>query len=255
MKEYFKNILYKIWYWYISTVDKNAEVIFMNYGYSKDNHKIKLDKNDEKNRYSAQLYNLVATGINIKGKDILEVGCGRGGGLSYINQNLSPRLATGIDLNSKAIKFCNKHYSENNATFFQANAQELPFENETFNAVLNVESSHRYPQAELFFNEVYRVLKPGGYFLIADFRYSYNIEKLEIQLKNSKLQIEKKQNITANVLEALELATPDRELLIKKIVPGFLQDLARNFAATTGSATYNKFLTGKFIYKYYILKK
>ena len=34
MKEKLKSIFFKIWYWYVSTVDKNAEVIFMNYGYS-----------------------------------------------------------------------------------------------------------------------------------------------------------------------------------------------------------------------------
>ncbi len=255
MEDKLKNIFYKIWYWYLSTVDKNAEVIFMNYGYSDKNHKIKLDENDKKNRYSIQLYKLVATGADFKGKDILEVGCGRGGGLSYINRKLLPKLVAGIDLNSKAIKFCNKHYNENNARYFQANAQELPFEDETFDIVFNVESSHRYPQAELFFKEAYRVLKPGGYFLITDFRYSNNIEKLEHQLKNSKLLIQEKRDITANVIEALELASPDRELLIKKIVPRFLQDLARSFAATTGSPTYNKFLTGKFIYMNYILKK
>ena len=105
MKEKLKNAFFRIWYWYISTIDKNAEVIFMNYGYLKDNHKIKLDESDEKNRYSAQLYNLVATGADIKGKDILEVGCGRGGGLSYINRYLSPRSVTGVDLNKKAIEF------------------------------------------------------------------------------------------------------------------------------------------------------
>jgi hypothetical protein len=55
MKEKLKNVFYRIWYWYLSTIDKNAEVIFMNYGYSKNNHKIKLYENDEKNRYSAQL--------------------------------------------------------------------------------------------------------------------------------------------------------------------------------------------------------
>ena len=70
MKEVLKNILYKIWYWYLSTIDKNAEVVFMNYGYSDSNHKIKLDENDEKNRYSVQLYDLVATGVNIRKKVI-----------------------------------------------------------------------------------------------------------------------------------------------------------------------------------------
>ncbi len=108
MKEKLRNVFFKVWYWYISTVDKNAEVIFMNYGYSKNNHNIDLEKDDEKNRYSAQLYNLVATGVDIKEKDILEVGCGRGGGLSYIHRYLLPNSSTGVDLDKKAIEFCKK---------------------------------------------------------------------------------------------------------------------------------------------------
>jgi cyclopropane fatty-acyl-phospholipid synthase-like methyltransferase len=56
------------------------------------------------------MYHLVATGTEIKGKDILEVGCGRGGSLSYINRAFAPNSAIGIDLNKKAIKFCNKKY-------------------------------------------------------------------------------------------------------------------------------------------------
>ncbi len=255
MKEKIKSLFFKIWYWYISSVDKNAEVIFMNYGYSNEKEELKLNEKDKKNRYSIQLYNLVAKGVDITEKDLLEVGCGRGGGLSYINQNLLPKNVTGIDLNKKAIQFCNEFYKKTNSTFIQANAQKLPFEDNSFDIVLNVESSHRYPQPEVFFKEVYRVLKPEGYFLFADFRYDYEIEETELQLKKSGLQIEKKQDITQNVVEALKSATPDRELLIKKIVPKLLQNLAGQFAAIAGTPTYNKFLTRKFIYFNYILKK
>ncbi len=34
MKEKIRNVFYMIWYWYISTIDKNAEVVFMNFGFS-----------------------------------------------------------------------------------------------------------------------------------------------------------------------------------------------------------------------------
>ncbi len=127
MVDKLKNFLFRIWYWYLSTIDRNAQVIFMNYGYSNDKHKIKLDENDEKNRYSIQLYHLVATGIDIKGKDILEVGCGRGGGLSYINRYLEPGLVTGVDLSNKAIEFCKKYYANERIKFSQADAQNLNF--------------------------------------------------------------------------------------------------------------------------------
>jgi ubiquinone/menaquinone biosynthesis C-methylase UbiE len=255
MKEKLKNVFFRIWYWYVSTVDKNAEVIFMNYGYSKDNHKIKLDASDEKNRYSAQLYNLVATGTDIEGKDILEVGCGRGGGLSYIYRYLLPSSATGVDLNRKAIEFCKKYYSREDIKFLQSNAQDLNFPDNAFDVVINVESSHRYSKMDVFLDEVYRVLKPDGVFLFADFRQENELEQLNFQFKNSKFVLLINKTITANVLEALKLSTSERENLIHKIVPKILHGLGKNFAATEGTPTYNKFLTGKFEYVFYVLMK
>lgn len=255
MKEKLKNLFFKIWYWYVSTVDKNADVIFMNYGYSNEKNDLNLDEKHEKNRYSIQLYNFVATGVDIADKNLLEVGCGRGGGLSYINNNLLPANVTGVDLNKKAIQFCNNFYKEVNSTYLQANAQKLPFEDNSFNVILNIESSHRYPKEELFFNEVYRILKPGGYFLFADFRCNYELEELNLLLKETNLHIEKKQDITPNVVKALKLATPDRKILIKKIAPKLLHNLAEQFAAINGTPTYNKFSTREFIYFNYVLRK
>ncbi|MDO9580466.1 MAG: class I SAM-dependent methyltransferase [Bacteroidales bacterium] len=181
MKDKLKNVFFKFWYWYLSSIDKNAEVIFMNYGYSKNNHKIELKETDEKNRYSIQLYHLIATGVDIEGKDILEVGCGRGGGLSYIYRYLSPNFVTGVDLNRKAINFCNKKYSTERIKFLQANAQKLTFPKDSFDVVINIESSHRYSEIDLFLDEVYRVLKPSGFFLFTDFRDNIEIEKLNTQ--------------------------------------------------------------------------
>jgi len=255
MKDKLKNVFFKFWYWYLSSIDKNAEVIFMNFGYSKDNHKIELKETDEKDRYSIQLYHLVATGADIVGKDILEVGCGRGGGLSYIYRYLSPNFVTGVDLNRKAINFCNKKYSTERIKFLQANAQKLKFQNDSFDVVINIESSHRYSEIDLFLDEVYRVLKPSGFFLFTDFRDNIEIEKLNTQFGKSNFQLIRFENITNNVIEALTLTTPSREELIKKLLPTFLQNLGRNFAATKGSGTYNSFLTKKWEYVFYVLKK
>ncbi|MBT3382472.1 MAG: methyltransferase domain-containing protein [Prolixibacteraceae bacterium] len=255
MKEKLKNIFFKLWYWYLSLIDKNADIIFMNYGYSKDSYKIELEETDEKNRYSIQLYHLVATGVDIEGKDILEVGCGRGGGLSYINRYLKPNFATGVDLNKRAINFCNNNYSSERIKFLQANAQKLNFPTDSFDIVINIESSHRYSRIDLFTNEVYRILKPGGFFLFADFGDNREIEKLNTQFVKSNLKIVRCENITDNVIEALYLAEPAREKLIREILPKFLQNIGRNFAAMKGTSTNISFLTKQFEYVFYILKK
>src|ERR1035437_1648898 len=165
MTERIANVFFRLLYWYISKMDKKSDITFMNYGYSRENLDLMLEEKDRKNKYSAQLYHYVANHIDIKGKDILEVGCGRGGGLSYINRYLKPKTVTGVDLNSKAIEFCRKNYSGKNNTFIQGNAQLLKFESNSFDVVINVESSHRYNNMSKFLEEVHRVLKPGGYFL------------------------------------------------------------------------------------------
>jgi len=255
MKEIAKKVLFRIWYWYISTVDKKAQVTFMNYGYSKDNQEIDLEEQDEKNRYSAQLYNFVATGVDIKGKEILEVGCGRGGGLSFVKRYLSPKKATGLDINNKAIEFCKKQYTKDNIEFFQGNAQDLCFEDKAFDIVINVESSHRYPQVEKFLDEVYRVLKSGGYLLFTDFRNEKDIKLLNKQFKNSGFKIVKEELITSNVLEALKLSNIEREKLIQSLVPKFLHGLGKQFAATVGTPTFNKFNNKEFEYLSHILVK
>ncbi|MFA5045470.1 MAG: class I SAM-dependent methyltransferase [Paludibacter sp.] len=184
MTEFVSNVFFRMWYWYISKIDKKAEVIFMNYGYSKDNHEISLEEPDKINKYPVQLYDFVANSIDLKGKDLLEVGCGRGGGLSYINRYLKPKTATGIDLNNKAISFCQKNYKD--ITFMQGNAQLLKFENLSFDVVINVESSHRYAQIDKFLEEVHRVLRPGGHLIFTDFRLKHEIEKLDNQFVKAK---------------------------------------------------------------------
>jgi ubiquinone/menaquinone biosynthesis C-methylase UbiE len=255
MSKKITSAFFRVLYWYISKVDKNADITFMNYGYSNNGHEIHLEEKDKKNKYSAQLYNLVASDIELKGKNILEVGCGRGGGLSYIKRYLSPNKVTGVDLDKTAIKFCKKHYEDDGITFLQGNAELLEFENNSFDALLNVESSHRYSAMDKFLNEVHRVLKPEGHFLFADFRHKVELENLHKQLKNSNFKLLSYNKITSNVLEALNLSTSEREKLIPRVFPKFMHRIGKKFAATVGTPTYNKFASNEFEYFYFVLAK
>lgn len=90
----------------------------------------------------------------------------------------TPASAIGVDLNEKAVKFGNTHYKLNALTFEQGDAQNLHFGNESKDIVFNVESSHRYPKMKNFLDEVYRILKHGGYFLFTDFCYKNEMSEL-----------------------------------------------------------------------------
>jgi len=227
----------------------------MNYGYSDSTQSVKLDPEDETNRYSIQLYHHLVKAVKMNKKDILEIGCGRGGGLDYINRRFAPEMARGIDLDNKAVTFCNCNYPDNEISFLQGDAQNLGIENNSFDVIINVESSHRYPDMAAFLGEVTRILRPGGHFLFTDFRYDHEIAQLDDYLDTLGMTLIKREDITSRVVAALDLDDERKRSLVRKLVPGILQKTALNFAATIGSKTYNKFLSGKFVYYSYIFQK
>ena len=125
VKLIFREWLFRIWYWYVNKIDKNAEILFMNFGYYDENQVITLEQQDESNRYSIQLYHYLGSAINLINKDIVEIGCGRGGGLAYITRHFSPATTKGIDLDDQAIAFCNRHYALSGLSFVRGDAQKF----------------------------------------------------------------------------------------------------------------------------------
>lgn len=255
MKLQFRERLFRIWYWYVNRIDRNAEVLFMNFGYHDKDQELKLHPHQESDRYSIQLYHHLAAAVGIKNLDIVEIGCGRGGGLSYITTNFSPASAIGIDLDKNAISFCNRNYSIAGLSFLQGDAQKLALESNTCDVLINVESSHRYPDMPAFLREVTRILRPGGYFLFTDFRYDFEMAGLKKELELNGLLIEREMIINQEVVAALELDDKRKRALVKKLVPKFLHGIALNFAGTIGSETYNQFMSRKYIYFSYLLRK
>lgn len=255
MKINLRSLLFRGWYWYVNKIDKNGDILFMNYGYENPDEKIALEPQDETNRYSIQLYHRLANAVSLENKDIVEIGCGRGGGLEYITRRFSPAGALGIDLDKSAAQFGNKHYSIDKLRFMQGDAQELKLDNNSFDIVVNVESSHRYPEMRRFLTEVNRILRPGGYFLFTDFRYDYEISELQNDLDSIGFEILDKQEINKYVVASLDCDTPRRKQLVEKLAPKFLHKTALNFAGATGSETYNRFKNGEYVYFLYIFQK
>jgi hypothetical protein len=94
-----KLLAYRI-YQFLANRYRTREWTFMNYGYvpaDPVDDVPHLEKADELDRSSIALYNHVAGAVPLEGCDTLEVGCGRGGGSSFIARYLRPRTMTGVD--------------------------------------------------------------------------------------------------------------------------------------------------------------
>lgn len=255
MKLNLREVMFRIWYWYVSKVDRDADVLLMNYGYSDDSDEIKMSDQDALDRYSVQLYHHLAVETPIKDKDIVEIGSGRGGGLSYITRTFFPATATGVDLTHKSVDFCKSYYNSKNLTFQQGDAQNLTLFDNAYDVVLNVESSHRYPNFQSFIQEVVRILRPGGHFLFTDLRFDKDYKAMREIIDASGLVMIKERFINDEVVAALELDDKRRRDLIENLTPKILHKSALKFAGNKGSITYDRFLNKEFLYFSYIMKK
>jgi len=218
-----KSLLTRLQYEFVSTIVRDKGAVFMNFGftphYDQELQPLSLQPEDEHHRYPLQLYHHVANSVAWKNAEVLEVSSGRGGGAHFIMRHFQPRSYTGVDFSTRAVEFCRDHYKVDGLHFQHGNAEALTFPDNSFDIVLNVEASLYYPNIAKFFEHVQRILKPNGYFLYTDLRYEEKVSTWHAQLKSMGLKIVKEEDITENVLKAMELDRERRVGMVRKYIP------------------------------------
>lgn len=228
------------------------DVAFLNLGYEEDPPMaVPLSDADEPDRYCIQLYHRTATQADLAGKHVLEVSCGHGGGASYLMRALRPASYTGLDLNPAGIEVCRNMHKVPGLTFVQGNAQELPFEDHSFDAVINIEASHCYPSLPGFLAEVARVLRPGGHFLYADVRRCDRFAEWEADLADCPLQMHSKQIISEQVVRGMSKSLPRSQHMFTRRTPAPLRGFVRDAVAASVSKVCQGLQSGESSYRMY----
>jgi len=142
-------------------------------------NKEEMEKGYKKKNFIQAKYDFVDEmmklgGINPKddaGATMLDVGCGVGGTSRYIAKKLGPNAqVTGITLSPNQVKRATELAVEqgvDNAKFTVMNALDMDFPDNSFDLVWACESGEHMPDKEAYINEMMRVLKPGGKFVMA----------------------------------------------------------------------------------------
>ena len=98
---------------------------------------------------------------------LLDCGCGTGPMLSLLAEQYPERRYTGIDMSPEMIAIaCSKGLQ--GVEFILGDCENLPFADNSFDAVICSQSFHHYPQPQSFFSGVYRVLRPNGRLILRD---------------------------------------------------------------------------------------
>ena len=90
---------------------KDSNFRFMNYGFT-DGDELELSPEDEGDRLFIQLYNMNIRDVEIEGKEVLEVGSGRGGGASWISRKYNPKSLLAVDYSDEAIRLSQGWFSD-----------------------------------------------------------------------------------------------------------------------------------------------
>jgi ubiquinone/menaquinone biosynthesis C-methylase UbiE len=94
---------------------------------------------------------------------VLDIACGSGYGSYYLSLNNDLQV-TGVDLSSDSISKAKENYQEANLKFQVANALSLPFEDNSFDIVVSLETIEHFNVSDqkLYLAELKRVLTPVG---------------------------------------------------------------------------------------------
>ncbi len=247
---------WRLLYGFLASRFRTSDWLFMNYGYAGGDSEPDLSPEDEPHRYFIQMYDhTLGLAGSVEGQDVLEVGCGRGGGSSWVARTRGVRSMTGVDLVGSAIQLCRNTHRVSNLRFEQGDAEELPFPDETFDVVLSVESCHHYPSLPRFLCEVERVLRPGGSFCVATYWDRPGLARFEQALRDTSLEVVRTADIAPRVMDALRATNGLKTALIRRDVPRLLRPLLNHFTAVEGSAVHRGFMDGSIAYVSALLRK
>ncbi|MEM6378385.1 MAG: methyltransferase domain-containing protein [Bacteroidota bacterium] len=146
--------------------------------YKKDNPALHFgfyDKAKADAHYEALAHTnqVLAEAAQIKiGDHILDAGCGLGASAFWLVQNYEVEV-TGISLPAKQIKACEERAEilglSKQTKFLQADYTDTPFPDQSFDVIWACESvCHAQPKRD-FYQEAYRLLKPGGRLIMAEY--------------------------------------------------------------------------------------
>ena len=132
------------------------------------------------------------------GAKILDLGCGTGLELEhYFILNPSAKI-TGIDLTESMLNALKNKFPEKDLTLICGSYFDVPFDENTFDAAVSVESLHHFTKDEKIplYTKLCKALKDGGYFILTD--YFALTDEDEQAFRNELLRLKKEQGIDDN---------------------------------------------------------
>jgi len=106
--------------------------------------------------------------------NVLELGCGPGYYSAKVAQKIPDGKLTLVDIQQEMLDMAKRRmdsFGISNINYVQADASELPFENDSFNVIFLIAMLGEVPDKEKCIRELHRVLRTGGLLSISEQSY------------------------------------------------------------------------------------
>jgi len=117
-------------------------------------------------------------GIELRGKTVLDIGCGLGGVDLHLLRQHEARQVTGIDIDPALIEGCrqlaDKYQVADRARFICVEPGPLAFDDASFEIVTSKDSIIHIADKHALAADVFRVLEAGGWFVASDWLAGYD---------------------------------------------------------------------------------
>ena len=253
-KKHYKKLFWRVFYNYIGTVGTLSPTRFLNHGYAEEGTTMQDYSLKTLGILNQKLYLHLFEQANPDGKQVIEIGCGRGAGLALLNEHYKPAGCTGVDLSDANVRRGRKLCKGLNVKFVRGDAEKQIFPDKTFDIAFNLESSHCYASKRKFYENVHAILKDDGCFVYSDlFWLDTLIAEMEKEFEEVGFYIDKKEDITPQVFRSITIQSELRKYFVEgSLTPN---KLINNFVAMPGSELYNSLSDGTVKYNLYVLKK
>lgn len=101
----------------------------------------------------------------VKDKIVLDIASGSGYGSALLGT--SAKKVIGVDVDGPAVKYATKNYGTKNVSFKVGDGVKIPLEDHSVEVVVSFETIEHIEKYEVFMDEVKRVLKPDGLFILS----------------------------------------------------------------------------------------
>lgn len=225
------------WYDMMTRMFPDQRLTFLNYGYlAQDSDFDWINDADLEQKCSVNLIRTLLGDSDLRGNKVLEIGSGRGGNCSYLARYTGAASVTGLDFCPAHIELCNRVHALPGLSFVGGDAMALPFADNEFDVVINIESSHCYPDLNTFGAEVQRVLKQDGRFFYADTMKGDNTSALsepdsigvdffsnvlaqhQAMIEHARFKVEEHRDISDGVIRAFESQDGHLKHLLRSLV-------------------------------------